>query len=235
MSDALPNIKQPNLKDKVYELLLDMVVDGKYRDNDMLPPERILCEELGVSRTVVREAVKSLETRGVLKVIHGKGIKVIPATSNDISEAFMLYLRRKNRNASMKDLIEIRFSIETEIARYAALRARAEEAGELERIVDRMRELVNDFDEFIVADFEFHLRLAYIARNIIFTTVIEALVIPLMTSFKETASVVDNARSIREHAEIARCVKQNSADEARELMARHLLHVESMLREHGKL
>ena len=235
MSDVLPNIKQPNLKSRVYELLLDMVVDGKYKDNDMLPPERILCEELGVSRTVVREAVKSLETRGVLKVIHGKGIMVIPATSNDISEAFVLYLRRKNRNASMKDLIEIRFSIETEIARYAAIRSGAEDARALERIVDRMRELVNDFDEFVAADLAFHLQLATIARNIIFSTVIEALVIPLMISFKETASVADNARSISEHAEIARSVKQNDAGEAKELMAKHLQHVESMLREHGKL
>jgi DNA-binding FadR family transcriptional regulator len=235
MSEALPNIKQPNLKNRVYELLLDMVVDGKYKDNDMLPPERILCEELGVSRTVVREAVKSLETRGVLKVIHGKGIRVIPATSNDISEAFMLYMRRKNRNASMKDLIEIRFSIETEIARCAAIRSGAGDARALEKIVDRMRELVNDFDEFIGSDLEFHLQLAYIARNIIFTTVIEALVIPLMISFKETASVDDNTRSISEHAEIARSVKQNDADEAKELMARHLQHVESMLREHGKI
>jgi DNA-binding FadR family transcriptional regulator len=235
MSDALPNIKQPNLKDKVYELLLDMVVDGKYKDNDMLPPERILCEELGVSRTVVREAIKSLETRGVFQVIHGKGIKVIPATSGDISEAFMLYLRRKNRKASMKDLIEIRHSLETEIARCAALRADVEEAGALEGIVDRMRNLVDDFDAFVAADLEFHLRLAYIARNIIFTTVIEALVIPLMTSFKETAGAADNARSLREHAEIARSVRQNRADEAKELMARHLRHVESMLREHGKL
>ena len=235
MSDVLPNIKQPNLKSKVYELLLEMVVDGKYKDNDLLPPERILCEELGVSRTVVREAVKSLETRGVLKVIHGIGIKVIPATINDISEAFMLYLRRKNRNASMKDLIEIRFSIETEIARYAAIRSGPEDAGALEKIVDRMRELVDDFDEFIVADLEFQLQLANIARNIIFTTVIEALIIPLMISFKETVSVLDNTRSIREHADIARSVGQKNAGEAEELMAKHLHHVESMLREHGKL
>ena len=135
----------------------------------------------------------------------------------------------------MKDLIEIRFSIETEIARYAAMRADAEDAEALERLVDRMRELVHDFDKFIVADLEFHLRLAYIARNIICTTVIEALVIPLMVSFKETASVLDNTRSVREHAEIARSVKQNNAGEAKELMARHLQHVESMLREHGKL
>jgi GntR family transcriptional repressor for pyruvate dehydrogenase complex len=235
MSDVLPNIKQPNLKNKVYELLLDMVVDGKYKDNDLLPPERILCEELGVSRTVVREAVKSLESRGVLKVIHGKGIRVIPATSNDISEAFTLYLRRKNRNASMKDLIEIRFSIETEIARYAAMRSSAGDAATLEGIVDRMSELANDYDEFAAADLEFHLRLAYIARNIIFTTVIEALVVPLMTSFKETVSALDNSRSVREHAEIARSVRRNDAVEAKELMTKHLQHVESMLREHGKL
>ena len=115
------------------------------------------------------------------------------------------------------------------------MRSGAGDAETLERIVDRMRGLVNDFDEFVAADLEFHLRLAYIARNIIFTTVIEALVIPLMMSFKETASALDNNRSVREHAEIARSVRRNDAGEAKEHMAKHLQHVESMLREHGKL
>ena len=91
----LPKIKPPNLKTQVYDLILDFIVDGKYRDNDMLPPERILCEELGVSRTVVREAIKSLETRGILTVIHGKGIKVNPSNSHDIANAFMLYLLKR--------------------------------------------------------------------------------------------------------------------------------------------
>ena len=91
----LPNMRQPNLKSRVYELLLNMIIEGKFEIGEMLPPERILCQELGVSRTVIREAIKSLETRGVLKVIHGKGIQVVPATSHDISVAFMLYLRRR--------------------------------------------------------------------------------------------------------------------------------------------
>ena len=88
----LPNIRQPNLKSRVYDLLLNMIIDGKYKSDDMLPPERVLCQELGVSRTVIREAVKSLETRGVIKVIHGKGIQVMQTTSHDISSAFMIQL-----------------------------------------------------------------------------------------------------------------------------------------------
>jgi len=235
MSDVLPNIRQPNLKSRVYELLLDMIVNGKYRENDMLPPERILCEELGVSRTVVREAVKSLESRGVLKVIHGKGIKVIPPTGSDISEAFMLYLRRKSRDVTMKDLMEIRYVIETEIAKVAARRAGEDDIIILEKIIENMERAVGDSGAFVLIDLEFHLHLAYMTRNILFVTILEALVNPLMVSFKETVGTLDNERSTEEHAALFQSIKGKRDGEAGELMARHLEHVERVLREHGKL
>jgi len=235
VGEFLPNIKSPKLKTRVYDLLLDLIVDGKYRDNDMLPPERILCEELGVSRTVVREAIKSLETRGILSVIHGKGIKVNPATSHDIANAFMLYLRRQDRDVSLKDLIEVRYAIETEIAYQAAVKAENEDIKLLQDILKKNEEAINQVDKFVILDLDYHLKLAYITRNIIFITIIEALVIPLRKSREETVSPSDNVRAFSEHKNIFESIKEHNPEKARNLMFDHLRHVESVLREHGKL
>ena len=210
-------------------------MDGKYRDNDMLPPERILCEELGVSRTVVREAIKSLETRGIISVIHGKGIKVNPSTSYDISNAFMLYLRRQRREVSMRDLIEVRYAIETEIAYHAALKAGEEDIKRLDGILQENEAAISNVEKFVFSDLDYHLMLAYTTGNIIFITIIEALVIPLRKSREETVSPQDNIRAFREHREIFRSIKGHDPKMARRLMFEHMQHVESVLGEHGKI
>ncbi len=232
---SLPNIKPPTLKTQVYELLLDFIVDGKYKDNDMLPPERILCEELGVSRTVVREAIKSLETRGILSVIHGKGIKVNPSSSHDISNAFMLYLRRQNKEASMRELMEVRYAIETEIAGIAAMHARDEDIAGLQETLREMEAVLDDVEKFVFMDIDFHLQLAVMTKNILFITIAEALVIPLRKSREETVSPEDNVLAHRQHAGICRSIELHDHEMAYQHMAEHLKHVEEVLREHGKL
>lgn len=235
MRDRLPSLKTPNLKSQVYDLLLNMIVDGKYSDNDMLPPERVLCEELGVSRTVVREAVKSLETRGILQVIHGKGIKVNASNSSDVANAFMLYLKRKKSMFSMKDLLEARYSIETEITKYAAIRATKDDIVILENKLNEMKEARDDVERFIIDDLDYHLQLAKITNNIFFITIMEALLIPMRKSRKETVSVQDNLQSFEEHVGIFKCIKNHDSKKAKELMAAHLEHVEKVLEDHHRL
>ena len=235
MRKNLPNIKQPNLKDKVYELLLDMIVDGKYHENELLPSERILGEELGVSRTVVREAVKSLETRGLLQAIHGKGIMVVPSTSGDISNALMLYLRRQHRSVSLKDLVEVRYAIETEIAGCAAGRATLADIRALREILARMEKVIEKSDEYVRTDLEFHLKLAYMTRNILFITILESLLIPLRHSFEETVEPHDNEQTYRQHTGILAALETGEAAASKEAMARHLEHIRDSLRSRGKL
>ena len=141
-----PNIRVPNLKTRITDLLLNLVIDGKLKEGDILPPERVLCEELGVSRTVLREAVKSLETRGVLTAIHGKGVKVNPPVSGEIADAFMLYLRRQNMAIPVSDLYSVRLVIEPEIVSMAAHKVTDEEIRNLESIIEMFKEIIKDSD-----------------------------------------------------------------------------------------
>lgn len=211
-----------------------MIIDGKYRDNEMLPSERVICEELGVSRTVIREAVKSLEARGILAVIHGKGIRVVPATSADISEAFMLYLQRQHRDVPVDDLMDVRVSLETSVAECAARRATAAETAELKGILDRLQESTSS-SELIQKDLEFHLKLAQLTHNMLFVTILESLLFPLQRSFEKAFEEHDNKLSYRQHVGIYKCVEAHDPACAREQMLAHLEHAARNLRSRSRI
>lgn len=228
-----PNIGTPNLKTRVYELLLDLIISGKLKVGEMLPSERILAEELGVSRTVLREAIKSLETRGVLTVTHGKGIRVNPVNGSDISHAFMLYLKRQDQEVPLMDLLEFRNIVEPEIVKLAAAKADDGDILRLEKIVGRMQEAIDTVDQFNRVDLEYHLELAKITRNIFLTTIMEELIIPIRESIVATGGV-DNKEVFREHYEVFNQVKAKDSEGAGAAMVRSLKHSRQILEKQGK-
>jgi len=228
-----PKIGAQNLKNRVYDLLLDLIIDGKLKVGEMLPSERILAEELGVSRTVLREAVKSLETRGVLTVTHGKGIRVNPVDSSDISHAFMLYLQRQNQEVPLLDLIDFRNILEPEIAKRAALNSDEANIKPLEEIIERMREAVDDIEQFNRIDLEYHLELAKLTGNIFLTTVMEELIIPIRESIVATGGR-DMSEVLKEHYKVFEQVRTKSPDGAADAMAHSLQRSRELLEKQKK-
>jgi DNA-binding FadR family transcriptional regulator len=228
-----PKIGTQNLKNRVYELLLDLIISGKLKVGEMLPSERILAEELGVSRTVLREAIKSLETRGVLTVTHGKGIRVNPVDSSDISHAFMLYLRRQNQEVPLLDLIDFRNILEPEIAKRAAHNSNKENIKPLEEIIGRMRDAVGDIEQFNRIDIEYHLELAKLTGNIFLTTVMEELIIPIRESIVATGGI-DVKEVFREHYKVFEQVRAKSPDGAAEAMTHSLKRSRELLEKQRK-
>ena len=227
-----PKIGTPNLKTRVYELLLDLIIEGKLKVGEMLPAERVLAEELGVSRTVLREAIKSLETRGILTVTQGKGIIVNPADSSDISHAFMLYLRRKKQEVPLLNLLEFRNIFEPEIARLAAAKSTEDDIKSLEKIVEGMRDSIDSVDRFNKVDLDYHLELSKITRNIFFTTIMEELIIPIRQSIVATGGV-DNKKVFREHYEVFKHVRAKDAQGAARAMEHSLRYSRQILEKHG--
>jgi GntR family transcriptional repressor for pyruvate dehydrogenase complex len=229
-----PNIRAPKLKTQISEILLNLVIEGKLKDGDMLPPERVLCEELGVSRTVLREAIKSLETRGVLTVIHGKGVRVNPAVSGEIANAFMLYLRRQAKEMPVSDLFDVRLIIEPEIASAAARKVTDEEIKNLENIIARMKEKSNDLNELNKIDCELHLDIAKITKNVFFITIIEELIIPIRQSL-DMMGTVDTDRMYKEHRRVIEYIRERDPINAANAMKKSLEYSRELFPKHLRL
>lgn len=215
----ITNLRTPNLKTQICEQILNLIVEGKLAPGDTLPAERPLSEELGVSRTVLREAVSTLQTRGVLTAVRGKGVIVNQPDSSDISRAFMLYMRRKNIRIPIKALFDLRFILEPEIVRMATEKVTEDELLELEKILQKMREDKQNLKEFNASDLAFHLRITTITQNIFFITIMEELITPIRDSFEEH---VDTARVLLEHTQIYKKIKNRDPEGARLAMKKSL-------------
>jgi GntR family transcriptional repressor for pyruvate dehydrogenase complex len=129
-------IRRVRLRDQVAEMLLDMISSGDYGVGDRLPPERVLVEQLGVSRTVVREALNLLETRGLIRVEHGRGAIVSADTAHALHNDLGFLLRMEP--STLWELMEMRKALEVELAGLAAERATPEDIAVMRAVLDRM-------------------------------------------------------------------------------------------------
>jgi GntR family transcriptional regulator, transcriptional repressor for pyruvate dehydrogenase complex len=162
----------PRLSDAIADQLLDAILSGQFNEGDPLPSERELGEQFGVSRTVVREAIRTLMTRGVVEARSGRGVRVLRLGTEPVTEAMALLLRGSPEITFFK-VHEVRTTLETDLAALAAQRASEEQVAELQEIV-RLSEEAADLEVESQLDVDFHRREAREAMEVHLAHVEEA-------------------------------------------------------------
>lgn len=219
MGEKVPREK---LRDRAAERLLEMVVSGDLGPGERLPPERELVGRLGVSRTVVREALNLLEARGVINIEHGRGAVIGGGGTDAVRDTLGVLLRVRPR--TLREILEIRKILEVEISGLAAERAIAADVEGMKAQIERMRASIDVPEGYVDADVEFHAALARATRNEVLLTMLEPVVELLRTSRRVSASRPGSAlRALGEHEEILRRVELGDAEGARREMREHLL------------
>lgn len=214
-------IRRVKLRDEVTKRIAEMVLSGDYEEGDRLPPERKLVEDLGVSRTVVREALNLLESRGFIRIEHGRGAVVAGGGFPAVRDTLELLLGA--RPETMYQLLEVRRALEVEISGLAAERATREDIERMRGAIEKMREEIHAPEGYVDADVEFHALLARAAGNRIFLLITEPITDLLLASRKVTGSLPDNARrALRAHERILEQVEARDVDGARLAMSEHL-------------
>lgn len=178
-----------------------------------------MAERLGVSRTVLREATKRLELQGLLEIRHGSGIRAVNRLHKPLSGSLALLLPELPER--LRQLTEARGALEPEIARLAALRARAADIRQLRDIHERMSRAA-DHDEAVEADIEFHRTLARIAGNEILKLTLESLADLGRESRRVTIGNVGRQRAIDHHATILAAVAARDGAAAATAMRHHM-------------
>jgi DNA-binding FadR family transcriptional regulator len=192
---------------------------GEYAVGDKLPSEAELCRTLEISRPVLREALRALQTMGLTVSKTGKGTFVVANTVED--PTFGDY--------AASDLLEVRRHVEIPVAGYAAVRRTPENLDHLAHLLDRM-ERETDTTAWVAMDTLFHLALAEAAQNPVFRRVIEEIRDALA---RQSAFLNElggrREQSNREHRAIVEALIDGSADDAEEAMAHHIDRVETTL------
>ena len=211
-------------------MLLEMISSGEYQAGDRLPPERILVEQIGVSRTVVREALNLLETRGLIRIEHGRGAVVSANGAHALHNNLGFLLRMQP--GALWELMEMRKALEVEVAGLAAERANAEDIATMRAKLDRMREKIDAPEGYVEADVGFHEMLARSARNRVILMMMEPIVDLLLASRRMTGSKEANAkRALRAHEAILKRVEAKDVEGARREMRKHMMTTEHDMRE----
>ncbi|MBJ7329901.1 MAG: FadR family transcriptional regulator [Solirubrobacteraceae bacterium] len=217
------------LSDKVASALTESILDGTMRVGDKLPPERELCEQFGVSRPVVREAVRSLIAKGLLADHPRRGHVVAALEPGAVTESLMLYVR--GHELDYAHLLEIRAVLEVEAAGYAAERATDTQVEALRAAFAGLADGMEP-REAAEVDVGFHRAIAEATGNAFFVILIDALREPLIDAQLPTLAdpkIVKTAR--RAHKKILTAIADHDAAAARDAMRAHLDLAERQMRE----
>jgi GntR family transcriptional repressor for pyruvate dehydrogenase complex len=223
---------QPIERQKVYEQiagqLLRRIGDRLLRPGDPLPTERELTQAFGAGRSSVREALRMLESKGVIEDV-GNGSFVVSGYANPMNASLQLLLELDQ--ATMRDVYEMRLILECEAAGLAAERHGAVHLAVMDEAIEEMRLALADgdgADRYIDADLRFHVAIADATRNGVILHSMGALreVIrrALMSIFRITGSP---ERSLEQHQAIRAAIAARDAARAREEMRAHLVRVET--------
>jgi GntR family transcriptional repressor for pyruvate dehydrogenase complex len=225
--------REANLSDLVSRQIQNLILERHLMPKDRLPAERDLAEKFGVSRTVVREAVRGLAAKGLLEVSPGRGGTIVRLpTAETMSEMMTLFLRGDERTVDYENLIEVRRVLEVAIAGFAAERRTTEDVQEMERILQETLKIGKDRDKFVKWDLAFHKALAQATHNRLFPLLLES-VNELMVEVRQMAfrTMGAPARSYKYHNAIYEQIKKGNPAGAREAMRDHLVEAEQTLRD----
>jgi GntR family transcriptional regulator, transcriptional repressor for pyruvate dehydrogenase complex len=223
--------REPRLSDKVAEMMLETILSKRLDVGDRLPSERELGEQFGVSRTVVREAVRELVAKGVIEVRSGSGLRVAAVNASAVSESMSLFLRGGTVN--FEKVHEVRRVLEVHIAALAAERARPEDVAALRAVHERMQAEAGDVEAAARDDLEFHRAIARATHNELFLVLLDSIGGSQVDIRRENLGSGSAPATLEQHARVLDRIAAHDPEGARDAMAAHLDGVAAWWRAHG--
>lgn len=219
-------------RERLYQDIVNQIqqriVQGDLKPGDRLPAERELAEDFEVSRTAVREAIKSLAEKDLVEIHVGRGTFVKAPSPDQAADTINTLIQVAR--GSVNDLQVARQILEVPIARLAAQKRNEEHLDRLSSLVDLMETHLDTPEKFINADTDFHGELARATGN----PVLRALIQPIISLLRdEHTFAVDHQTAFEaalvSHREIYDHIEAQEADEAAASMRSHLETVNEML------
>jgi DNA-binding FadR family transcriptional regulator len=214
--------KNASLLDATVRRIGIAIVAGEFDVTQPLPVEAEMMKRYGVSRNVVREAVKTLVAKGLLRTVRRAGTFIEPKRLWNLLDADVLAWTMTSpplQASLLSQLTQLRFMIEPEVAALAATQASTTEILRISEAYDAMEQNRFDADKAIAADIEFHRRLFEAAHNDLINSLLPAFVTLLRGNFEVAIQATNGfLRNLEEHRLIAEAVQARDPEQARRAM-----------------
>jgi GntR family transcriptional repressor for pyruvate dehydrogenase complex len=228
--DDIQPLKREPLNVEIARKLLDYLLSGSFTPGQKIPSERQLMQAMGVSRSALREANKSLSLLGLLEIRQGDGTYLRKSGSSLLPRVIDWGLLLED--PYVVDLMEARKYIEIVTAGLAAENRSEEDLEDLRAIIRTMRESADDIERYVDADTAFHLRLAQAAGNVVFENLLSnfrSLLLVWAKKILEAAGETES--SLAMHTPILEAVEKKDSEAASQAMVAHMERSSRRLRE----
>jgi GntR family transcriptional regulator, transcriptional repressor for pyruvate dehydrogenase complex len=218
-------------RNKVYEDVarqIERLILKKLKPGDKLPSERELSEMLGVSRSSIRDAIRSLELIGMVEPRQGAGTIVKEVTADAVVNPLANALKLKEDLVG--ELLDFRRMLEPPLAARAATHATADDVAEMEEILNRQEEKLRRGETTIPEDTSFHYAIALASGNSVVLKVLDIIMDMLRDSRERSLQVEGRPqKSLAGHRRILASIKRHDAEAAKDAMRRHIEDVEEIV------
>lgn len=214
-------IKKTRVAEEVADRIRVLLLDGTFPPGQPLPSERHLAEQFGVSRGSIRDALRTLETIGLLETRHGQGTFPHELSVDRLVAPLASVMAYR---ADLQDeLLDVRRMFEPAVARVAAVRATEEDLADLQRILDTQREKLKAGQSAIAEDTAFHAILARATRNRVVMSIMATLNDLLVESRTQSLKQRGRpARSMDGHEAVVAALRRHDVEGASEAMYNHI-------------
>jgi len=224
-------VEKKRAYEDIVQQIRTLIEEGKLKSNDHLPSERELSETFQVSRTTVREAIRTLESMKLLQSRQGNGTYVLASSEEALIQPLAAALF--NEKDDIRDIFYIRKIIEPHVAELAAENATKQEKEELERILRKQKECIEQGENIIETDSAFHNLMVKATKNRVMERLIIALIDLLKQSREQYLFEDENderaIRSLEGHQRVLAAVNNGDGDAARKSMLQHLEDIEGII------
>jgi GntR family transcriptional repressor for pyruvate dehydrogenase complex len=223
--------RERSLSDKVTEQITEAIISRQVRPGERLPSERELGARFNVSRTVIREAVRSLVARGLVRVTSGRGVEVSEVGSGNVAASMKLLVRGYELDYGKVN--EVRSAVEVQTAGLAARRAKPEDVERLRQLCDEHQNSLDrgDLNAASEFDFQFHSELTRASGNELLIAMLDS-ISDVLREVRHQAMVQPHVSEdgLKAHRRILKAVSAGDPKAARDAMARHLAEAERVWR-----
>lgn len=211
---------QARLAQVIANHIRDRIIEGALGEGAKLPTESELIRTYSVSRSTIREAMKTLQAENIVEIRHGLGSYVASNTgiTND-----PLGLSFADQSRLLLDLMEVRILMEPNIAAMAAQRRTNEEVTQLEHILHQMVEKHRNGKDYHNTDYQFHITVAQCTHNGVLARIFPVVFEAVERGYVQTAHLEGSfSRAIDYHRRILDAIRDSNSEEARCLMQLHI-------------
>jgi len=204
-----------------------MIASNHLNPGDALPPERELGKQFGVSRTVIREAVRALSARGLLEVKSGSGVRIVAADAKTVRDSMHHFVRGSMMDYAKVD--EVRGVLEVAAAGLAAERATADDIADIDDTIVRFENECSNLEASVQIDIEFHRAVAAATHNDLFLVLHDSIGEMLVEVRRRNLSRGRDERRlvVRMHRRIHDAIAAHDPAAAQQAMRAHLGQVKA--------